>query len=113
MIEPMAPAAGTGVPRVLIADLPGHVGSIVELAGWMYNIRSTGRIRFLQLRDGSGRVQGVAVKAECDAESFAALSTLKMEASLLVRGEVRADDRAPSGVELAVRSVSVVHKPDR
>ena len=98
-------------PRVLIADLPRHVGRQVELAGWLYNIRSKGRIRFLQLRDGSGRVQGVAVKDECDADSFAAATTLKMEASLLVRGEVRADERAPSGVELAVRALSVVHNP--
>ena len=98
-------------PRVLIADLPHQVGRQVELAGWLYNIRSKGRIRFLQLRDGSGRVQGVAVKGECDAESFAALAALKMEASLLVQGEVRADDRAPSGVELGVLAVSVVQNP--
>ena len=98
-------------PRVLIADLPAHAGRQVELAGWLYNIRSKGSIRFLQLRDGSGRVQGVAVKDECDPESFAALPTLKMEASLLVRGEVRADDRAPSGVELGVHAVTVVHNP--
>ena len=98
-------------PRVLIADLPTHAGRQVELAGWLYNIRSKGSIRFLQLRDGSGRVQGVAAKNECDPESFAALPTLKMEASLLVRGEVRADDRAPSGVELGVHAVTVVHNP--
>jgi asparaginyl-tRNA synthetase len=104
-------ATAMSAPRVLIADLPHHVGRLVELAGWLYNIRSKGRIRFLQLRDGSGRVQGVAVKNECDADSFAALASLKMEASLLVQGEVRADDRAPSGVELAVRAVAVVHNP--
>ena len=101
------------VPRVLIAELPRHVGRQVEIAGWLYNIRSKGSIRFLQLRDGSGRVQGVAVKDECDADSFAALAALKMEASLLVQGEVRSDDRAPSGVELGVARVSVVQNPDR
>ena len=98
-------------PRVLIADLPRHIGRQVEVAGWMYNIRSKGRIRFAQLRDGSGRVQGVAVQDECDADSFAALASLKMEASLLVQGEVRADDRAPSGVELGVLAVSVIQNP--
>ena len=103
--------AAVNAPRVLIADLPRHVGRRVELAGWLYNIRSKGRIRFLQLRDGSGRVQGVAVKGECDAESFASLASLRMEASLTVQGEVRADDRAPSGVELGVRAISVVHNP--
>ena len=103
--------AAMDAPRVLIADLPRHVGRRVELAGWLYNIRSKGRIRFLQLRDGSGRVQGVAVKDECDPESFAALASLRMEASLTVQGEVRADDRAPGGVELGVRAISVMHNP--
>ena len=50
--------AAMNAPRVLITDLPRHVGRQVELAGWLYNIRSKGSIRFLQIRDGSGRVQG-------------------------------------------------------
>ena len=98
-------------PRVRIGELRHHLGGQVEIAGWLYNIRSKGRIRFLQLRDGSGRVQGVAVKDECDADSFLAMASLKMEASLLVRGDVRADDRAPSGVELGVHAISVLHNP--
>lgn len=98
-------------PRVAIADLPRHLGERVEIAGWLYNIRSKGKIHFLQLRDGSGRVQGVAAGGECDPQSFSALGALKLEASLVVRGEVRADARAPGGVELAVRSATVCHNP--
>ena len=104
-------AALADTPRVLIADLPRHVGTQVEIAGWLYNIRSKGKIHFLQLRDGSGRVQGVAVRGECDAATFETLGTLKMEASLLVRGEVRTDARAPSGVELGVQGASVCQNP--
>lgn len=100
-----------GAARVAIADLPHHLGATVEIAGWLYNIRSKGKIHFLQLRDGSGRVQGVAVQGECDPQSFGALATLKLEASLLVRGEVRADARAPGGVELGVRGAAVCHNP--
>ena len=96
---------------MLIAELPGHVGRQVEVAGWLYNRRSTGKIHFLQLRDGSGRVQGVAVRDECSPATFAAIGTLKMEASLRVRGTVRSDRRAPSGVELAVTEVTVCHNP--
>lgn len=98
-------------PRVAIADLRGHLGRPVEIAGWLYNIRSKGKIHFLQLRDGSGRVQGVAVEGECDPQSFRALGALKLEASLVVRGEVRADARAPSGVELGVQGAAVCHNP--
>jgi asparaginyl-tRNA synthetase len=99
------------VRRVLIADLPRHLGERVEIAGWLYNLRSKGKIHFLQLRDGSGRVQGVAVRGECDADCFVALGALKLEASLLVRGEVRADSRAPGGVELGVHGATVCHNP--
>ena len=103
--------AETDWRRVVVAELPRHLGQRVEIAGWLYNIRSKGRIHFLQLRDGSGRVQGVAVGGECDARSFAAMGSLKLEASLLVRGEVRADARAPGGVELGVHGATVCHNP--
>jgi asparaginyl-tRNA synthetase len=98
-------------PRTLIAEVGGHADQEVEIAGWLYNLRSKGKIHFLQLRDGSGRIQGVAVQGECDESSFQAIGSLKMEASLLVRGRVRRDERAPGGYELAVSSVQVVQNP--
>jgi asparaginyl-tRNA synthetase len=99
------------VPRVAIAAVGGHVGHQVEIAGWLYNLRSKGKIHFLQLRDGSGRIQAVAVQGECDPASFEAIAALKMEASLLVRGSVRRDERAPSGYELALLGLEVVQNP--
>jgi asparaginyl-tRNA synthetase len=63
------------------------------------------------LRDGTGRIQGVAVKGECEEESFALLETLKMESSLQVRGSVRQDDRAPNGYELSVAAVTLLQNP--
>jgi len=97
--------------RALIGEIGRYVGQEVEIAGWLYTLRSKGKIHFLQLRDGSGRIQGVAVQGECEPDSFAAIGTLKMEASLKVRGAVRRDARAPSGFELSVRAVEVVQNP--
>ncbi len=94
-----------------IAEIGKHVDSEVEIAGWLYNLRSKGKIHFLQLRDGSGRIQAVAAQGECDPDSFAAIGGLKMEASLKVRGRVRREERAPGGYELAVTSVQVEQNP--
>ena len=99
------------VAPTLIAEIGKHVDSEVEIAGWLYNLRSKGKIHFLQLRDGSGRLQAVAVQGECDPASFAAIGELKMEASLKVRGRVRPEERAPGGYELAVTEVAVVQNP--
>ena len=99
------------VARTLIAEIGKHVDGEIEIAGWLCNLRSKGKIHFLQLRDGSGRLQAVAVQGECDPPSFAAIGELKMEASLKVRGRVRREERAPGGYELAVTGVQVVQNP--
>ena len=83
--------------RVAIADIGRHVDRDVEIQGWLYNLRSKGKIAFLQLRDGTGRIQGVADETTCGAEGFARIAELKMEASVQVSGKVRQDQRAPSG----------------
>jgi asparaginyl-tRNA synthetase len=102
---------GEAVDRVFIADVGRHVGSTVGIQGWLYNMRSKGKIAFLQLRDGTGRIQAVAVEAECGAACLAAIQELKMEASVEVSGQIRADERAPSGFELTVASVRTIQNP--
>ena len=94
-----------------IAEVGRHVGQEVTIRGWLYNLRSKGKIAFLQLRDGTARIQGVAVRDECDEGSFDEIQHLKMEASLEVTGTVRADDRAPTGFELTVLSIVVLQNP--
>lgn len=91
-----------------IAALPHHVGEQVTVAGWVTGVRSSGKIAFLQLRDGSGFVQGVVVKAEVAEGAFDRAKGLTQESSVIVTGTVRADDRAPSGVELGVSDVQLV-----
>lgn len=94
---------------VPINKLAQHIGEVICFEGWLTGLRSSGKIAFLQLRDGSGFVQGVVVKQEVDEEVFALAKRLSQESSVRLEGEVRADSRSPSGVELAVRSLSVVH----
>jgi asparaginyl-tRNA synthetase len=96
---------------VSISDIGKHVDGDVQVQGWLYNIRSKGKIAFLQLRDGSGRIQAVAEEGTCGAECFAQIAGLKMEASVKVRGKVRKDERAPSGFELTLTGLDVVQNP--
>ncbi|SMG30731.1 asparagine--tRNA ligase [Dethiosulfovibrio salsuginis] len=100
-----------GTPWISIKEMIGHLGEEVVIKGWMYNKRSSGKIHFLQIRDGSGFVQAVMVKNEVSEEAFDEAKKLWMETSLEVTGTVRADDRSASGVELSVSSIKVVHNP--
>ncbi|HKY61246.1 MAG TPA: asparagine--tRNA ligase [Gemmatimonadota bacterium] len=98
----------SGPRYVRISELADHVGETVELRGWLYNKRSSGKISFLLVRDGTGIVQGVLARAEADPESWAASERLTQESSLIVTGTVREDARAPGGVELSLCSVRPV-----
>lgn len=91
-----------------IASLSRHVGETVRIHGWVVGVRSSGKIAFLQLRDGSGTVQAVVPKHEVDEPTFAAARAVDQEAAVAVDGIVRADDRAKGGVELGVTGVRVV-----
>jgi asparaginyl-tRNA synthetase len=91
-----------------ISELGRHLGAQVEIAGWLTGIRSSGKIAFLQLRDGSGFVQGVLVRSEAGDEVFERALALSQESSVRVRGEVREDRRSPGGVELGVTGVELV-----
>ena len=91
-----------------IEHLPGRVGERVTVAGWLTNLRSSGKIAFLQLRDGTGFVQGVLAKNDVGEEIFERGTGLSQEAAVVVEGEVRADARAPSGVELGLTHVRSV-----
>jgi asparaginyl-tRNA synthetase len=92
----------------LIGEVGGHVGQTVTVRGWMYNRRSSKGIHFLQLRDGSGMIQGVLVASDVPPRVWEAASALTMESSLAATGTVRADARAPSGYELTVHDVAPI-----
>ena len=96
--------------RISISDAGKHVGESVEIAGWLYNLRKSGKIVFPQVRDGSGTIQCVAVKSALPEETFETLKALTQESSLLIRGKIRAEQRAAGGFEMDVESVEVVQR---
>lgn len=98
--------------RIWISELVGHIGEDVELAGWVYNYRSSGKIFFLHLRDGTARVQAVCALGDVGEEQFAVCRRLTLETSVRVWGEVRADKRAPGGVELTVKRIEAINIAD-
>jgi asparaginyl-tRNA synthetase len=95
--------------RIYIEDLSGHVGEETTLRGWLYNKRSSGKIKFPVMRDGTGLVQGVMVKGSVSDEVFARFDELTQESSFLMKGRVRKEDRAPGGYELDVTDLSIIN----
>jgi len=94
--------------NVEICDLADHVGETVTLLGWIRQFRSSGKISFLVVRDGTGEVQVVCVKNELDEASWEAAGSVDYEASVEVRGVVKEDPRSPGGVEIGASSLSVL-----
>ena len=95
-------------PQTYINQLSQHVGEDVVLKGWLYNLRSSGKLMFPQLRDGTGVVQCVVVKSAVAPEVWEALKPLGQESALIIYGRVREDARAPSGVEVDVTNAEVL-----
>ncbi len=98
--------------RVKIAQIAACEGRDVELRGWLYNRRSSGKLHFLQLRDGTGVIQCVVFRDEVPAELFAQCDHLGQESSLIVRGVVRRESRSPLGYELGVKGVEVLQEAE-
>jgi asparaginyl-tRNA synthetase len=94
--------------RVFINQLSQHVGEEVTIKGWLYNLRSSGKILFPQLRDGTGVVQSVALKNAIAPEVWDALKGLGQESALAIRGTVRADTRAPGGYEIDLIDAEII-----
>ncbi len=95
-------------PFVRIVDLHAHVGGSVTVRGWVTHVRSSGKVAFVVMRDGSGLLQGVLVKSQVPPEAWERFGTLTLETSVALTGEVRADDRAPGGHELGVNELQVL-----
>src|SRR5579871_1202634 len=102
--------ASTSAPRITVADAGHHAGESVEIAGWLYNLRRSGKICFPQLRDGTGIIQCVAVKSALPEELFEKLKDLTQESSLIIRGKIRAEQRAPGGYELDVEGAEILQR---
>src|SRR6202522_4368358 len=96
--------------RIRIEDAGRHTGEPVEIAGWLYNLRKSGKIVFPLLRDGTGTIQAVAVKANLDEAVFESFKNRTQESSLILRGKVRPEQRAPGGYEMDVEGAEIVQR---
>ncbi|WP_156509832.1 asparagine--tRNA ligase [Rossellomorea aquimaris] len=96
--------------KTTISQVSKFVGQEVTMGAWLANKRSSGKIAFLQLRDGTGFIQGVVVKSEVEEEMFQKAKSLTQETSLYVTGVVSEDSRSPFGYELQVKSIEVIHE---
>jgi asparaginyl-tRNA synthetase len=94
--------------HVYIKELAEHVGDDVSVLGWVHNLRSSGKIAFLIVRDGTGLVQGVMSAGDVSPDIWSRLEQLDYEASVKVSGTVREDKRAPGGCELSLTDLEVV-----
>lgn len=89
-----------------------YIGEEVKIHGWLYNVRSSGSIVFLQVRDGTGLIQAVVVEDEVNSKTFQNANDATQESSLTVTGKVRADERAPTGCELAVTGLQLLQRAE-
>ena len=95
--------------NVTIKDLSNYEGKVIELRGWVYNIRSIGKIWFIIFRDGTGLLQGVVVKGEASDKAFALEQKLNQEDSVIITGIVKKEPRSVGGYELGIKDIFVVN----
>ncbi len=91
-----------------IEDISDYKDQDVEIRGWLYNKRSSGKVRFLLIRDGTGTIQGTIFSAKKDHPLFQKFDVLTQESSLIARGRVREDKRAPGGYELTITDIQIL-----
>jgi len=93
---------------VYIEDIADYKDQQVEIRGWVYNKRSSGKVRFLIIRDGTGIIQATIFSAEKEHPLFQKFDALTQESSLIVRGRVREDKRAPGGFEISIEDIEIL-----
>src|SRR5215472_4514840 len=98
------------IPRITIAEAGQHAGETVQIPGWLYNLRRSGKIAFPILRDGYGIMQCVAVKASLPEELFETIRNLTQESSIVVTGKIREEARAAGGYEMDVENLEVLQR---
>lgn len=96
--------------KITIAQAPQYIEQEVTIGAWLSNKRSSGKIAFLQLRDGTGFMQGVVVKSDVSEDVFSTSKNITQESSLYVTGKIVEDTRSDFGYELQVSNVEVIHE---
>jgi asparaginyl-tRNA synthetase len=96
------------IPFVRVSELAQHAGSVVTVRGWVTHLRSSGKVAFVVIRDGTGVMQAVVVKNAVAVGTWETFGSLTLESSVAVTGEPRVDARAPGGVELGVNEIALI-----
>ncbi|HXE60913.1 MAG TPA: asparagine--tRNA ligase [Gemmatimonadaceae bacterium] len=91
-----------------IDELKQHVGRTVTVRGWVTHVRSSGKIAFVVMRDGTGQIQGVLVKTQIAPAAWERFAALTIETSVAMTGEVHAEERSPGGIEMAVTDLEII-----
>ena len=94
--------------QIQIIDAKKHIGEIVQIGAWVANKRSSGKIAFLQLRDGTAYFQGIVVKNEVGEEIFQIAKNLHQETSVMITGEIREDSRSKFGYEIGIQGIEII-----
>ncbi len=97
---------------IWIEEVSSYEGKEVEIHGWLHNRRSSGKIHFLTIRDGTGIIQGVILRDNVSSDTFKLADRISQESSIIVRGKVREDKRAPGGYELEINGILLVHSAE-
>ncbi len=100
-------------PHVYIEQIGEYLDQEVELKGWLYNKRSSGKLHFLQVRDGTGIIQCVLFHKDVPKEVFQSADKMPQESSLIIRGTVRKDARSPLGFEIGVTGLEILSMPEQ
>src|SRR3954469_10795407 len=96
------------VPTLRIAELHDYTGKTATVRGWVTHVRSSGKVAFAVIRDGTGILQAVLVKSQVTSEVWAAFAELTTETSVSVTGEVKAEPRAPGGYEIGATDLKII-----
>jgi len=94
--------------HIYVENIGKYEGKEVTIKGWLYNKRSSGKVRFILIRDGTGIVQSVITKGEIDEKIFEIADKVTQESSLILTGKVRKDERAPGGYEIITRELQII-----
>jgi len=97
---------------IRISDIENYDGKVVKLKGWLYNRRSSGSVKFLIIRDGTGFIQTTLIKSEIDTEIFEQIENIEYESSIEIVGLVKKEKRAPLGYEVLVKNIKVINKAE-
>lgn len=106
--QPRIDSAADLDSAVLLKNIAEHEGEEVTLHGWVYNLRSSGKIMFLQFRDGSGDIQAIVEKSSVEDSVWEAATELTQESSIQLKGKVKKDDRSPTGFELEASEIKII-----